>query len=171
MSKVDINNATDRVFRSMHSAFDTATRKIVEEIEPYCESTIEAMIGAAFILAFRIEEFSSDEPLLKLTTQDRVEQCREWLLVIVPQYQWREYRIDWAIYARRFNPPLFFIECDGHDFHERTKEQAERDRSKDRAFQEAGIPILRFTGREIYRDPQNCAAQIINFINARAEIT
>ncbi len=49
------------------------------------------------------------------------------------------------------------IYCDGHDFHERTKEQAERDRSIDRKLQEAGIVVMRFTGREIYRDAHACA--------------
>lgn len=44
------------------------------------------------------------------------------------------------------------IECDGHDFHERTKEQAERDRSRDRRVQELGWRIYRFTGSELYRN-------------------
>lgn len=52
------------------------------------------------------------------------------------------------------------IECDGHEFHERTKEQAARDRARDRALQEAGLTIFRFTGSEIYRDPFGCADQV-----------
>jgi len=64
---------------------------------------------------------------------------------------------------------FLFVECDGHDFHERTKEQAEHDRSKDRAIQAAGIPILRFTGREIWRDPVMVALEIFNFILSRGK--
>lgn len=52
------------------------------------------------------------------------------------------------------------IECDGHDFHERTKEQARRDRSRDRWMTERGITLLRFTGSEIWRDALACAQQI-----------
>ena len=52
------------------------------------------------------------------------------------------------------------IECDGHDFHERTKEQAERDRSRDRWMIANGVQVIRFTGREIWRDPEECARQI-----------
>lgn len=52
------------------------------------------------------------------------------------------------------------IECDGHDFHERTKEQASRDKRRDREILTAGFPVLRFTGSEIYRDAVACANQV-----------
>lgn len=52
------------------------------------------------------------------------------------------------------------IECDGHDFHERTPEQAERDRSRDRALTLDGWTVLRFTGREIYRS----AIQVVDAV-------
>lgn len=56
------------------------------------------------------------------------------------------------------------IECDGHNFHERTKEQAAHDRARDRWMQSAGFPVFRFTGSEIYRDPMGCANQVIDMI-------
>lgn len=56
------------------------------------------------------------------------------------------------------------VECDGHDFHERTKEQAARDRRRDRAFQHMGIPILRFTGSELYRDVTACSIEVESFL-------
>ena len=59
------------------------------------------------------------------------------------------------------------IECDGHDFHERTKEQARHDRRRDRAFQVAGWSILRFTGSEISADPLDCAYQVASFLAIR----
>ena len=59
------------------------------------------------------------------------------------------------------------VECDGHDFHERTKEQAARDRDRDRQAQLAGIEIFRFTGSELWRDPLGCAEQVIAWANRR----
>lgn len=56
------------------------------------------------------------------------------------------------------------VECDGHDFHERTKEQAARDRGRDRAAQHAGLPILRFTGSELWNDPMSCADAVLAFM-------
>lgn len=52
------------------------------------------------------------------------------------------------------------IECDGHDFHEKTKQQAAKDRSRDRIMIGAGFIVLRFTGSELYKTPYDCAIQI-----------
>lgn len=56
------------------------------------------------------------------------------------------------------------VECDGHEYHERTKEQAAKDRSRDRDAQQAGYTVFRFTGSEIWRDPCKCADSIIDWI-------
>jgi very-short-patch-repair endonuclease len=48
------------------------------------------------------------------------------------------------------------IEIDGHDFHERTKEQAAYDKRRDRFLASAGYHVLRFTGSEVYADPVVC---------------
>lgn len=58
----------------------------------------------------------------------------------------------------------FVIECDGHEFHERTKEQAARDRQRDRDMLESGIVVIRFTGSEIYENPYKCARQALRII-------
>ena len=41
------------------------------------------------------------------------------------------------------------VELDGHDFHEKTKEQAQKDKDRDRSLTRAGYKIMRFTGSEI----------------------
>ncbi len=51
------------------------------------------------------------------------------------------------------------VECDGHDFHEKTKEQAQHDKERDRRFIDLGYIVLRFTGSEIYKDPFKCASE------------
>jgi very-short-patch-repair endonuclease len=56
------------------------------------------------------------------------------------------------------------VECDGHDFHERTKEQAAHDRARDREVQSRGLPVFRFTGSELYRNPNACADQALSFV-------
>lgn len=52
------------------------------------------------------------------------------------------------------------IECDGHDYHERTKEQAARDKSRDRTLVRDGWRVLRFTGSEIHNYPRECVEEI-----------
>ena len=57
-----------------------------------------------------------------------------------------------------------YIECDGHDFHERTKEQAKKDRKKDRAFMTKGLHLIRFTGSEIYNSHTQCSKEVLDFM-------
>ena len=51
------------------------------------------------------------------------------------------------------------VECDGHEFHEKTPKQAAHDRKRDRYIALHSIPVLRFTGSEISRDAYACAEE------------
>ena len=55
------------------------------------------------------------------------------------------------------------VECDGHDFHEKTKEQVSRDKRRERNLQAMGFPIYRFSGSEIYKSPTKCAESINDY--------
>lgn len=67
-----------------------------------------------------------------------------------------------------FEPPelRIAVECDGHDFHEKTKDQAQRDKARDRELQALGLRVIRFTGSEIRRDPATCARAVIDLVRA-----
>jgi len=89
-----------------------------------------------------------------------------WNYVIWPQHQFtvgnRRVRLDFHVTAtgpdgRKVSVA---VECDGHDYHERTKEQAAADRSRDRLLLASGIPVVRFTGTEIWKDPNACAREV-----------
>lgn len=56
------------------------------------------------------------------------------------------------------------VECDGHDFHERTREQASRDRARDRRLQAAGYFVFRFTGSDIHWDADAYANECVDFL-------
>jgi very-short-patch-repair endonuclease len=73
-----------------------------------------------------------------------------------------KYRADFLFTSISGGMRKVVVECDGHDFHERTKEQAERDRKRERRLVELGYTVIRFTGREIWRDPLKCADEAIN---------
>jgi very-short-patch-repair endonuclease len=71
------------------------------------------------------------------------------------------YRADFAIVSYEGETPFkICVEVDGHDFHERTKEQAARDRARDRVMTLAGWRVMRFTGSEVWKNPESCAAQV-----------
>jgi very-short-patch-repair endonuclease len=52
------------------------------------------------------------------------------------------------------------VEIDGYEFHERTKEQAARDRKRDRDLVREGIRVVRFTGAEVFHRPFECAREV-----------
>jgi very-short-patch-repair endonuclease len=74
-------------------------------------------------------------------------------VVIVPQQVIGFNRVDFAIHARQMR---LVVEVDGHEFHEKTKEQAARDKRRDRDLQQEGWSVFHFTGSEVWRDPFGC---------------
>jgi very-short-patch-repair endonuclease len=73
------------------------------------------------------------------------------------------YRLDFALFYERSwgNGEIkIAIECDGHDFHEKTKGQARRDKSKDRYLQSKGWIVARFTGSEIVENADSIVDEI-----------
>lgn len=135
----------------------------------YCESPIETLLLTAMTFTFSLHDWSlngdQDWPLYVLRDGANGPPSPEKGIVLVPQCKWSTYRIDFAIFVNR--GLRLCVECDGHDFHERTAEQAERDRRRDREMLERLAPVIRFTGREIYRDPFACAPQVINLLAVR----
>lgn len=79
-----------------------------------------------------------------------------------PQIQIGPYRVDFVIGHSRpgERPEYVIVECDGHDFHEKTKEQAQRDKARDRYIAGRGFRVLRFTGSEIFNGPQSVLNEI-----------
>ena len=82
----------------------------------------------------------------------------------------KTYRADFAIYVRYWDnhETVYIVECDGHSFHQKTKEQVERDNQRMRDLQRAGYTVIRFSGTEIYHKPYHCAREVKNIIQAPA---
>jgi very-short-patch-repair endonuclease len=157
---INVSSAADRVFKSMEPEFERVCHSSAGRLAHLVESEIELMVLTTFEMLVRLSPLVV-EVGAGFPADRRVD------ILLTPQFPWNEYRIDICVRSKRLPDKPIFVECDGHDFHERTKEQAERDRSKDRAIQAAGIPILRFTGREIWRDPGQVVLQILNFMGSR----
>jgi very-short-patch-repair endonuclease len=83
---------------------------------------------------------------------------------VVPQYEELAYRLDFAIF---YPKGKVAVEVDGHEWHERTKEQAARDKQRDRELQTAGWFVLRFTGSEVFKDADACVTEVRKFIRER----
>lgn len=130
-----------------------------------CESPLERVMLAALVAVIEIEERWP----LNIIPPEIAMKSGGGRLCLSPQVQLEDYRVDFLLADARFkNPVRIVIECDGHDFHERTQDQALRDRSRDRVVQALGAKIVRFTGREIWRDPIACAREVFDFLEIAA---
>ncbi|SDK43169.1 Protein of unknown function [Catalinimonas alkaloidigena] len=56
------------------------------------------------------------------------------------------------------------VYTDGHTYHERTEDQALRDRNIDRKLQELGFKVLRYTGKEVRDDTTKIVSDIKKWI-------
>jgi very-short-patch-repair endonuclease len=84
---------------------------------------------------------------------------------VVAQQQIGTHRVDFAVSNPSWeidsvSPVRIVVEVDGHEWHERTKEQASRDKKRDRDIQADGWRVLRFTGSEVWKDPVACAQEV-----------
>ena len=59
------------------------------------------------------------------------------------------------------------IECDGHEFHEKTKAQVEKRNKRDIDLKTAGYDVLHFSGSQIFKKPIECADQVFEYITAK----
>ena len=84
-------------------------------------------------------------------------------------------RVDFAILPMLDGSPSpqvmcrIAVELDGHDFHERTKEQAKRDKGRDRRLHIDGWTVVRFSGSEVHDDAAGCWSQLDELVHSRTE--
>jgi very-short-patch-repair endonuclease len=154
---------------------DGETEWMVEE-KTVGDSEIEKLFFLAILFRIRFgsTEYSdilvpADPDMEKRLLADTVEAGTT--LFIRPQAHVGDYRVDFLITAMNLHASVasqrvwrrLVVECDGHQFHERTKEQAAKDRSRDRWLTSKDFDVYRFTGSELWRDPWACAEQVLDW--------
>lgn len=88
-------------------------------------------------------------------------------LLIRPQETIGRYCADFLVEYRLCGKSLkIAVECDGHDYHERTHTQASHDRRRDQIMQSLGYKVFRFTGSDINCDSYACAREVLRSIVA-----
>jgi len=88
-------------------------------------------------------------------------------IILNTQHEVGHYRIDFLItcYIPEFGDSVMIaVEIDGHEFHEKTKEQASKRNKRDAYLQTHGYYILRFTGSDVYNDVDKCVNDTLVFI-------
>lgn len=69
-----------------------------------------------------------------------------------------------GIYVPDFIYGNIVVEIDGHDWH-KTKEQREKDYTRERYFQKMGYIPVRFMATEVFLNPQKCVEEMVEIFN------
>jgi very-short-patch-repair endonuclease len=128
-----------------------------------CQSPLERQLAEAFASVMRFDWRKPEDHHWE------VGRWPGWFLTLLAQPQYDRFRADFGIctwvHPEDGVPPfIVFVEVDGHDFHQRTKEQAQYDKSRDRFMTATEAKVFRFTGSEIYRDPEACALEVLEYV-------
>lgn len=159
---------TDRVEEYVNAAAQHEALRFLEyfdALKAKCESPIEVLLCAALYNWSKTDDLNID--FLPGADEFQAKPYFDEAIFVFQQVKMGPYRADFVIHDVSMpleirEPRIMIVECDGHDFHERTKEQARRDKKRDRYFQSKGYKVLRFTGSEIWADPDACVEEIID---------
>lgn len=153
------DRASERAMSAM-----TASKELADR---FCESPIEKVLFVAWRMylcqaesEIRLSNNCAWEPMSWSANY----QCD----MIATQVHVEGFRVDFMLCRSirseiREDPFIstpIMVECDGHQFHEKTKEQVRADNERDRILQSAGFPVHRFSGSEIWLRPLQCAEGI-----------
>ena len=132
-----------------------------------CESPIEEVMYLALVNLFQYFSIFQARYFVEITTQRVIETGS------------RTYRTDISVEVHdlktlnldtdQYRVFKFAVECDGHEFHEKTKEQVRNDRKRERFLMKNGYTVIRFAGSEIYDDAQKCALEVWEIIKKRID--
>jgi len=126
-----------------------------------------SVIEKLFIMAFECRNITqSIESEIKLIYQPEIK-CKSG----------KKYYADFCFefitnYEVKFKHLGLLIELDGHIWHEKSPEQVEKDKIRERELIDNGYTLLRFSGREVYRSPfkvvEECVRKYFNLVERSA---
>lgn len=129
------------------------------------KSPIEQIFSTAFYLYCKTE----DKKQIYLFPQKKVS-CNKKTYYIDFVFEADDY-LSYLVWDGNIKNKDFklAIECDGYDFHQKTKEQIQHDNEREYDLKMAGYEILRFSGTQIYNNPLKCAEDTYNYIIKKVE--
>lgn len=148
----------DSLTNEAYKMVDASLAESYGDWAKFCGSPIEAIFATACSL---LGNFSEPSVIRCLDHTALPEPSVSVEFYVCPQQRIGRYTADFVIgsWLRQELRADLIVECDGHEWHEKTKEQAAHDKARDRALQALGYRVYRFTGSEIYRDPVSVAAE------------
>lgn len=158
--------------------------KMVQE-RMWLDLVHEEMSGKELTTCFNFDRYNYCESPIEIIFNyffERVAlfEYKDYMFIVEPQVQIETdnstYRVDFDIecikYVFQNGEPLpseeryaeVIVECDGHDFHEKTKEQVKRRNKRDLDLKMEGYDLIHFSGSQIYNEPEECARNTIEYL-------
>src|SRR3990167_5718970 len=127
--------------------------------------------------------FETDKPITSPPEQIFyiywVECCQFRLVTLEPQYKVGSFYADFYVNCLDYfvnewpslpieiyraieqDLPKILVEIDGHKWHEKSLDQVEADKQRERFFIAHGYTVIRFTAREVFKNPVACVMEIL----------
>lgn len=132
-----------------------------------CESPIE-IIFAYYFDKWKLNNFDDYENIYLNPQYDFNENGKRYRLDFLVEYIKLEG--DTLDEAKEFYSTVV-VECDGHQFHERTKEQVKRGNQRDYDLKMSGYDVIHFSGYELYNSPQECVQKVVEYLRKTKTIS
>lgn len=89
---------------------------------------------------------------------------------VIPQYKVKRYRIDLAYFPEGEDSEVkIAIECNGRMYHTLAKDK-EGDKERTKFLHKEGWRVVRFTGRQIYKDPYKLVNKVIGIAQGQKRV-
>lgn len=130
-----------------------------------CESPIEQLFDFAWQIHCFEKDGKCDSPYIELSHQHNIQTNKGKYRADF--YFDSDYPSGETSHHRGKNNLKLVIECDGHDFHEKTKEQVAKNNKRNLDLQMAGYEILHFSGSQVFENPLKCVKEVYEYIQKK----
>ena len=153
-------------FLSRDFPYDCSNKAFFIDVTMFGGDNCKSPIEQIFSLAFEIMNFVlySDFMLIMLESQADIHLKNKHY---VADFLFDTEEIGEENYQKMCKPYKLVIECDGHEFHEKTKEQVKKNNERDYDLKMAGYDVLHFSGSQIYNEPFRCAKETLDLIYSK----
>lgn len=144
----------------------------VRLITDLCESEIERQFGYALYFCLMYQNVNIFVPMIQKSSDKISEEIIQKLIkqadVLICPNIWldKKTRPDFMIWYKLPQKRTYkklIIECDSFQYHS-SPDQLYKEKVRERRMMKTGIPILRFSGKEITKNPTKVAQEVIDFM-------
>ena len=116
-----------------------------------CDSPIERMMYLALMHTYR---FSYSSFYFVMTPQYKMKRGKG-------SFYYGDFHISFGDAGKRVTA---IVEVDGHEFHEKTKEQVRKDKARERFMTTQVDHVIRFSGSEVFSGAVECANEVFEIL-------